>query len=105
MVERFLSQIEMLQGRTVVALILRHVAQRLGFLQVLFLGMGGLGDFRIFFVGFGVIAVADIGHGLLHAVGQAVGLVVSIADCLVIFLARPLLIAHKSIGIAETELC
>ncbi len=85
-------------------LILRHLAERLRFLQVLLLGMSGFGDLQEILVGFGVIAVANIGHCLLHTVGQAVGFIVGKADGLVIFNAGLLLIAHERVGIAETEL-
>ena len=80
------------------------MAERLCFLQVLFLGVCGFGDFQVVPVGFGVVAVANIGHRLLHAIGQAVGFVVSVADGLFVFRAGLVLIAHESVGVAESEL-
>src|SRR5579872_55055 len=76
----------------------------LRFLQPLRLAVSVLSDLKELLVGFHEVAVANVGHRLLHAIGQAVSLVVSKTNGLVIFDAGLLLIAHERIRVAEAEL-
>src|SRR5271163_1175993 len=104
MSKRLLGLRQIFQCAIVVGLILGEVPVGLRFLQVLILGVGGLGDLLECLVGVRELSVAHPGHCLLHAVSQPVGLVVGVADGFVVLDPCLLLVPHQSIGVALTNL-
>ena len=103
-VECFLGELQVLQSHAVIGLILGHMTVRLRLLQFLLLGVRDLRDLLILPVGLGEVAFTDISDRLLHAVGEAVCLIMSEANGLVVFHTSLFLIPHESVRVTETEL-